>query len=708
MEEIKGLFQKELYKDYKTGFSIFVILKNIDERTLKWDTVTCKSSLALSYVLGTPLILTGDWADEKTFIAEKIDFDNSEDMVAEFIERCHFPGIGRARACRIAAEIPDFFEQIKNPETIKKLEALGLSEEEAAKARTFFNSFNIQWELALIMRKHGGNYACAMRLYEKYGANAVNELYEHPYRTCRSVGVSLEVADSIAVYKGRSFMDKDRINSVISLVADRMEESGDTWIPLNEFLQKASSLTTKVCQERIHPALISTGLVNHKRVRVSGRTVYNTMLDRCEDTVAAEYRRLKSDAILEVDEALIDRIEAENGFKYARQQREAFRMLGGPGLKILTGGPGTGKTTTVDGLIKYFELKNPGCEIKLCAPTGRAAQRITEQTGRRATTIHQLLEFRPYGESEVLRNKDNPIDADMIVIDEMSMTDVVLFSLLLQAVKTGATVLMVGDVNQLASVGPGNVLLDLIDAYCCPTCMLTDVYRQAADSLIVSNAAKINAGRFDLQYGKDFILVQCEDEEEVKKACREYIGINHTSEDPFYAQMLSATHAGIAGVDQSNKFLQADLNHETDKFVYGGKTFLTGDKIIMMKNNFGKGYCNGDIGTIAYIIKENNAKKGVAVKIGDQLIDIKGEMLEDMELSYCTTVHKSQGSEYPVVVISMTKKSPIMLKRNLLYTGVTRAKKQVIIVNEDDAMQTAIATPGTGLRNTGLKRKLLG
>lgn len=324
--------------------------------------------------------------------------------------------------------------------------------------------------------------------------------------------------------------------------------------------------------------------------------LYHSMVIFIEEALREIIRLNKFPIETPINWDIVSDIEKQNGYMYAKQQRWAFSLAESTGIKILTGGPGTGKTTTVDGFIHYFEYmfkQNLGREaiVKLCAPTGRAAQRITEQTKKRAYTIHQLLEFKPFGDSEICKNMDDPIDADLIIIDEMSMTDVVLFSLFLQAVKKGTTVILVGDVNQLASVGPGNVLKDLIDCGYLQMVMLTDVYRQAADSNIISNSIKINEGNINLTEGDDFKIINVSTETEIQEKVQELIRFYYKSDNTFYTQLLCPTHAGIAGVDHNNKTLQQFLNDSKEKFSYGGKIFKSGDKIIMTRNQFAKGYC---------------------------------------------------------------------------------------------------------------------
>lgn len=715
-EVIQGTFIQDAYRDFKTGYAIFSLLKGIDKRTGNWDTILVKSKLTIAYRTGTPLKIEGAYDIEKNiFEAASIEQDsgNHEELV-KYIINSKCPGVGVSIANKIVNAMPDFFEEIKDETAVEKIKKCGVNEESAKNIRKFFNKENVQLELITFIKKHNGTYAQANRLYDKYQEDSLNILKSNTYSIAEEIGMSLDSADSIASSSSdSSFASRDRIDFIINRVSDRVfNQEGNTYILTEDFIKAVSNTSSKVFNQPIPALNISIGLMHNKLISLSNDYVYSKYLNKCEEIIVREIIRLNSFTIeTPIDWNIVSKIEKENGYMYAKQQKWAFTLAETTGIKILTGGPGTGKTTTVDGFIRYFEhifRQSRGREaiVKLCAPTGRAAQRITEQTKRRAFTIHQLLEFKPFGDSEICKSMEDPIDADLIIVDEMSMTDVTLFSLFLQAVKKGTTIILVGDVNQLASVGPGNVLKDLIDCGYLQMVMLTDVYRQASDSNIVGNAAKINAGNLNLIEGDDFKIINVSTESEVQAQTQALIKSYYKKNDPFYVQLLCPTHAGVAGVDMSNKNLQQCLNDSKDKFTYGGKSFKTGDKIIMMKNRFAKGYCNGDVGTVEYILKEGNSKKGLAIRISDTLVEISGESLEDIELSYSMTIHKSQGSEYPIAVIAMPLSSPIMLKRNLLYTGVTRAKKKAYIINQGDAMQTAIVTPGTGLRNTWLTKKL--
>lgn len=339
--------------------------------------------------------------------------------------------------------------------------------------------------------------------------------------------------------------------------------------------------------------------------------------------------------------------------------------------------------------------------IKLCAPTGRAAQRMTESTGMEAVTIHRLLDFRPCANGVVHKDAKNPIVADLIVVDEMSMTDTELMSIFLQAVQDGTLVLLVGDIYQLPSVGPGDVLHDIIFSEKVPVFRLTKVYRQAGDSPIVTNANKINDGHTDLVENEDFEIIIVQSDEELKDKILELTTQYYNPDKPFDMQILAPSKKYDAGTKNLNKVIQEAVNPGKKGFVFGDTTYRVGDKIIMLNNNYGHGYFNGDVGYVVAI--DDN---GVTVNILDVEIVITKGMMEDMSLAYGVTVHKSQGSEYPLAICALPKSPANMLVRNLFYTAVTRAKKKVIVVAVDGSVQASVRNNQTGKRKTGLLEKL--
>ena len=401
------------------------------------------------------------------------------------------------------------------------------------------------------------------------------------------------------------------------------------------------------------------------------------------------------------DETIPEQIEAECGIRYAEQQKEAFRLLKRSGISILTGGPGTGKTTVINGLIAAYQKLHPNARVKLCAPTGRAAQRMTESTGLEAVTVHRLLDFRPYGQGDVMyKNADNPINAGLIIMDEVSMLDTELLSIFLSAVKSDTSVLFVGDENQLPSVGPGNVLHDMIGAGI-PTVRLSAVYRQSSQSPIIQNAQRINDGNSDLIECSEFGLWFTDNPKNIAHKILSRVCTLYDPQHPFDVQVLTPVRGGDAGVIGLNNMLQQMLNPRREgepELAFGWARYRLRDKIIMLSNNYEKGYYNGDLGVVTDI-----ADGCLTVDIMGKRIDIEREIMKDVSLSYAMTVHKAQGSEYKHVIIALPYKPANMLQRNLLFTAVTRAKTSVMIISENGALQKAVKTCNARQRNTRLQ-----
>lgn len=396
---------------------------------------------------------------------------------------------------------------------------------------------------------------------------------------------------------------------------------------------------------------------------------------------------------------------------YGEQQRSAFPMvLRKKGVKILTGGPGTGKTTTILGILLAYKRMHPKDTIRLCAPTGRAAQRMAESTHMEAVTVHRLLDLKPYGDTTVCKDSSDPIDADLIVVDEMSMINIEVFDLLLEAIKTGTTLVLVGDINQLESVGAGAVLHDLLEApeSLIPRTMLTDVFRQKGDSSIISNAIRINAGITTLDERPDFQVIHTKSAEESLEQVKSLMKKLYNPEEPFSTQILCPARKGISGVENMNIALQALLNPQTKGITYGSIKYRLNDKVMFYKNNYSIssyegeiGLYNGDIGKIVKV-----SESGLTVNVRNSHYEITRDLMDNLGLSYAMTIHKSQGSEFSCIIVVMPAEPTNMLVRNLFYTAVTRAKKKVYVIDESYAMETSIRIAKAGKRLTNLAEYL--
>ena len=404
--------------------------------------------------------------------------------------------------------------------------------------------------------------------------------------------------------------------------------------------------------------------------------------------------------------SVIDEIEKEYNIKYSISQRESFNFIKSSGIKILTGGPGTGKTTVIRGLIEAYKRTNPKGIVALCAPTGRAAQRITESTKMEASTIHRLLDCKPYGDNEeelTCKNQDNPLSADLLIVDEVSMVDTELFAMLLGAVKSGTLIILCGDTDQLPSVGAGNVLKDLIASKQFPVNVLDTVYRQTDGSNIIHNANCVRTGnRREMRCGIDFEIIEVNSEKKIQdKIVNILRSLKYDDINAF--QVLTPSKKGNAGTIQLNKLIQPICNQNTSKIFYGNTGFKCGDKIMTIRNNYKLNYFNGDIGVVKSV-----SEQGMEIEINGETIKLTEGLYEDVSLAYASTIHKSQGSEYSTVIIALPSSPKLMLKKDLLYTAITRAKERVIIIAENGALDTAVRQVTNPItRKTSLMEKII-
>lgn len=697
--EIKGYFYKEIYRDHLTGFCIFTVNAPDNIYANQVGDVKCKAGCLMEFKHKAPVKLTGKYNEkDNIFEVDAICEDVTDKKALVKYITSSYAKIGKNIVENIVRTFNDYNELLRE-DASERLEKAGLAKRMVNDFIDFFTETTIKSRIMEKLSAYDGQYCHMVSLYELYGKDSIRMLEEKPYDTCRKINMSFDAADKIAKMQNPDVKSDspERVLSVIAEVTDMMEESGDTYWSSNRFIGECSAYHSTVIKDTIPAHIIS------KRVKEDNPYVYykegkfiNRYLDECENIASKNLERLCNTNYKEkkLDYQIIKKIELEQKFEFAPQQLASFSLLTSPGVKILTGGPGTGKTSTVDGLIKYYEAENPGCEICLCAPTGRAAQRMSETTGRKAETQHQMLGIK--ANEKVAKVKE--LTADLVVADEFSMTDIVMFSLLVSSLKKGATLLIVGDVDQLASVGAGNVLSDLINSHRIPVVKLTDVFRQAQGSDVIMNAKKVNKGQFDLVEGEDFNILYADSDTEVADKCEAILLQEMKEDDCFHVQILSPTRKGVCGSNTMNSRLQNILmESETPKkrFVYGKKTFYVGDKVVMLKNNLRMGYSNGDLG----IVQELTGN-GIKVKLGVSTVELIGQSLDEVELAYCTTIHKGQGSEYPVVIMMLPMVSPLLLTRELLYTGITRCKAKIYIIAEGNAINIAISNSLKDVHNS--------
>lgn len=704
--KIMGKYYDTKYRDEDSGFTIFRLRPQLSvalSGKLRNGFITCKG-LFSKLNSNVPMELAGCWESNSygwTFQVAYYKEKSWDEMVTfDFIRS--IKGVSEKNALIISKAYDDFFEEIRTPGSAMTIAMLtNMTVDKAQHIVDAVVAQSAKRETMEFLFEHSGRMKNVDRLFTTYGVEGVKKLKESPYEIGEQIGLPLEGCDSIAMQMQYRMDSPKRITAYVSKYLQRAMMSGHMYVRertlLPDIMKKLNSSSNNVSESLILSCLRTSNFLTVAADWECNK-IYLRYLKKAEDNLAEQVLRLQASSVkTNYSDSYLEYAESIAGFQFAPEQRSAFNLLKRTGIGILTGGPGTGKTTTVKGIIDAFEKMYPNKKIKLCAPTGRAAQRMTESTGRSSTTIHRLLEYKPFeGDTDEIqcKNEYDPIDADLIVVDEVSMLDCQLASLFFTAVKAGTLVLMVGDVNQLQSVGAGDVLNDLINSGRIPVERLVKTYRQAEDSSIIKNAFEINIGHEILYTADDFEIYQTQN---ITEKILEIIERYHKKDDLFYAQVLSPTHKGDGGVADINYKLQEKLNPGDVPYLVYGKShkFKLYDKIIMTKNNLEKGYFNGDVGYIIEVGKES-----LKVKIQDQTIELNHANLDDVKLAYSMTIHKSQGSEFPVVIISLPNSG--ILKRNLLYTAVTRAKKKVIIVQQTGAIAIAVHRNEVGKRNTAL------
>ena len=748
--ELEGMLEHVIFHNEENGYTVFNLTRGEDE-------ITCVANIAEPRE-GESLKVEGEYVNNPRYGTQlsisKLERIKPNSLAG--IEKYLASGVIKGMGAKTAQQIvecfgEDSFEIIENfPEKLAKIRGISLS-----KAQQFSENFQAKAEerqVVLFLQEYGITPSTALKIHKRYKSETIEVVKTNPYRLADEIdGMGFKTADSIAHKMGISKDAPQRISAGVRYCLWEATNEGHTYMPAKQITHQVSELLltdTSLIENELVRMQMERHIVCERVDGEMGETdtlVFLGKLYYAESKIAQKILSLaathapKNDAsnndeknttnMFKEEKAAIMALERENNISLSEGQREAVLSAITQGVLIVTGGPGTGKTTTINTIIGLLESKD--LEITLAAPTGRAAKRMTEATGREAKTIHRLLEvsfISVDSRKQVFnKNEDSPLETDVLIVDEASMMDVLLMHSLLLAIATGTRLILVGDVDQLPSVGAGNVLKDIIDSGTVPVARLTEIFRQAAESAIIMNAHKINKGEYPELNDKnnDFFFVRRHSPEDVIQAVLNLVSERLPNYKGFNSlhdiQVLSPMRKSPLGVANLNMLLQAQLNPphpDKREREYGMVVFREGDKVMQIRNNydaiwelfdergrsidFGEGVFNGDMGSILSI-----AEYGLVVQFDDgRQVAYEFSQLEELELAYAVTVHKSQGSEYRVVVIPVYSGPPMLLTRNLLYTAVTRAKELAVLVGEPTTLERMIDNNRVTRRYTALARRL--
>lgn len=730
METLSGYVEHIVFQNSENGYTVLNFVSGEEE-------ITCVG-IFHGVSEGESLELRGDYATHPTygkqFKMESFQVKPPEDVLSieRYLGSGAIKGIGAALAARIVQKFQEDTFQIIENEPERLAEVKGISERKAMEIAEQVEGKREQRQAMIFLQQYGISQTLAIKIYQTYKQELYSILKENPYRLADDIqGVGFRIADEIASRVG-IHMDSDfRIRSGILYTLVRASVEGHTCLPEQLLSSRASELlgvSPQYIEKHYMDLAIDRKLVIKEIDGV--HYIYASSYYYMEMNTAVMLKEL--DISYDVPEKELSRrihsIEKSTGLELDELQRMAVREAARNGLLVITGGPGTGKTTAINAIIRYFEME--GMDIFLAAPTGRAAKRMSETTGFEARTIHRMLELNGgvEGTAGFERNEQNPLETDVIIVDEVSMVDTSLMHAMLKAVVAGTRLILVGDASQLPSVGAGSILRDIIESDQFHVVRLTRIFRQAAQSDIIVNAHKINRGQEVILDNKsmDFFFLKRFDANVIISVVIQLIQQKlpkYVDAKPFDIQVLTPMRKGLLGVERLNQILQQYLNPpDKDKIQkeHGEIVFREGDKVMQIKNNYqlewevrsrygltidkGMGVFNGDMGLIRSI---DNYQEIVTVEFEEgRMVDYSFKQLDELELAYAITIHKSQGSEYPAVVIPLLTGPKMLMNRNLLYTAVTRAKKCVTLVGNDVTFQNMIQNVSEQKRYTGLKNQL--
>ena len=706
MEKIKCTIERITFQNPDNGYSVLqATIKGFREEQTIVGTFH-------EVTVGAVLTVEGNWRVDKRYGRQFAAEVWSEEMPADIIGIEKYlgsglvKGIGPKFAKLIVSQFGlETFEVIEK-DTERLLEVPGIGKGRVAKIKASWEKQKDVKDIMVFLQGHGVSSTYAAKIYKQYGKESIEKVQGNPYCLADDIwGIGFKTADGIAEKLGYEKNDLRRCRSGILYTLSKLSEDGHVYSEREQLIKSAKELL-QAEEEPIIQALDQ--MIETEDVILEEEAIFLPPFYYAEVGVANKLKRLQEDTSGTLFDGTlnIEEIVKQTSIQYDDVQVAAIGQAVKSKVMVLTGGPGTGKTTTTLGIIAALE--SLGQSILLAAPTGRAAKRMSEATGKESKTIHRLLEYNPaegYG-----RNDENPLQGGVLIVDESSMIDVILMNSLLKAVPSHMKVILVGDIDQLPSVGAGNVLRDIIDSDVVPVVRLTRIFRQAQSSRIITNAHKINQGVFpDISNGKDsdFFFIKQEDPE---LAANEIVNIVKNRIPKAYhfntneIQVLAPMQRSVVGATNLNIILQEAINPIGDSLSRGGFKYRKGDKVMQIRNNYDKEVFNGDIGHVKEV---NLEERSLTVIFEGREVEYEDSELDELTLAYATTIHKSQGSEYPVVVIPLLMTHYVMLQRNLIYTGITRAKKICIIVGSTKALAYSVHNMVVLKRNTKLKERLM-
>ncbi|MFZ5944178.1 MAG: ATP-dependent RecD-like DNA helicase [Bacillota bacterium] len=708
MEFLSGVVERITFTNEENGFSVIKIKsKGYPEL------VTVVGNMA-GICVGSVLNLDGSWKMDskygKQFVAEKIEESIPATVagIEKYLGSGLIKGVGPVNARRIVKRFKEDTLRIIEEESHRLIEVEGIGQKRVDMIQKGWQEQKEIKNVMLFLQGNGVSTSFAVKIYKTYGNESIKLVKENPYRLADDIwGIGFRTADQLAQKMGFNPQSYERCRAGVIYILNQLASEGHCYATREQLESYAQELL-EIEHQELNSVLVKMSL--GKEVISEGEDAfYLPALYYSEEGAAQLIKELAGVAnkFSSRDlEGIITEIQKENNICYDEVQAAAIGTAAAAKFMVLTGGPGTGKTTTTLAIIKIFAKM--GAKILLAAPTGRAAKRMSEATGMEAKTIHRLLEFKP--PEGYQRNKDNPLECDVLIIDETSMVDIVLMYNLLKAIPREAVVILVGDVDQLPSVGSGNVLKDIISSRLVSVIELKRIFRQAQGSMIITNAHRINRGEFPLlKNGKenDFFFIKEEDPgkvvEHIKSLCKTRLPAFYRVDPVGDIQVITPMQRGEAGARNLNEVLQEALNPNNTFLNNGGVKYKLYDKVMQIKNNYEKNVFNGDIGRITHIDLED---KQVKIRFDDVDVEYDVTELDEVVLAYATTVHKSQGSEYKIVVAPLVTQHYMMLQRNLLYTCVTRAKKVLVLVGSARALAMAVKNNTVSQRNTKLAERL--